>query len=183
MPAVDGAVRDELALKYLQNTMTIEGQPGAPSTAMSDRERDVYLGGQTIQKYGCYGCHGIAGFEDAKPIGVELTEEGSKPLHQFDFGHVHDVPHTRQDWIKTKLLRPRIWDHGKELVKNYDELYRIAGLRYVRARGPRRHDQRPSASSRMCVRPESKVPDNATIAEGRKLITWYNCQGLSPSGG
>jgi hypothetical protein len=64
---------------------------------MSESERDVYLGEATISKYGCYGCHDVAGFEAAKPIGTELSEEGSKPLHLFDFGHVHDVPHTRPD--------------------------------------------------------------------------------------
>ena len=84
---------------------------------MDDDARDRYLGEETIQKYGCWGCHDVEGFEKAKPIGVELTEEGSKPIHQFDFGHVHDVPHTRRDWIKTKLLEPRIWDEGKEEVK------------------------------------------------------------------
>ena len=33
-------------------------------------------------------------------------QEGSKPLHQFDFGHVHDVPHTRHDWIEDQAPAP-----------------------------------------------------------------------------
>ena len=97
-PAIDQDLRDELVLEYLRNNLTYE-QSQAELDKMTASERDVYLGEETIQKYGCWGCHELAGFENAKPIGVELTEEGSKPLHQFDFGHVHDVPHTRQDWI------------------------------------------------------------------------------------
>ena len=178
VPSVNAEVRDGLVLQYLQNNFTLEGSEAELAT-MDDHARDVYLGGQTIQKYGCYGCHVIAGFEDAQPIGVELTEEGSKPLHQFDFGHVHDVPHTRHDWIKTKLLRPRIWDHGKELVKSYDELYRMPNFGMS--------DREASAVMtnvlgfiKEGVREEYKAgqePDAAAIAEGRKLITWYNCQG------
>ena len=73
--------------------------------------REVYVGKNLIAHYGCYACHAIPGFEDAKPIGTELTEEGSKAVHRLDFGFVH-LPHTRQDWFRTKLrtparLRPR----------------------------------------------------------------------------
>jgi cytochrome c2 len=107
LPEPDPQVRDEMVLNYLRNNETIE-QSLAVLQEMSAHERNVYLGFETIQKYGCWGCHDLSGFEIAKPIGVELTEEGSKPLHQFDFGHVHDVPHTRHDWIRTKLLNPRI---------------------------------------------------------------------------
>ena len=127
MPQVDGGLRDDLVLGYLKGSETIV-QSHATLEAMSGEERDVYLGERTVRKYGCFGCHDVEGFDEAKPIGVELTEEGTKTLHQFDFGHVHDVPHTRHDWIKTKLLRPRIWDHGKEEVKAYHELYKMPNL-------------------------------------------------------
>src|SRR6185295_8918669 len=53
------------------------------------------------------------------------TQEGSKPHHQLDFGHVHEVPHTRQDWVFNKLLRPRMWDEGKEAAKDYNELLKM----------------------------------------------------------
>ena len=44
----------------------------------------LLIGEKSIRHYGCYGCHNIDGFEDAKPIGVELTYEGSKPVNKFD---------------------------------------------------------------------------------------------------
>ncbi len=177
-PEVDGQVRDDLAVVYLQNTQTIE-QSKATLAAMSDRERDVYLGGQTIRKYGCFGCHNLRGFEDAKPIGVELTEEGSKPVHQFDFGHIHDIPHTRHDWIKTKMLQPRIWDHGKESVKDYNELYRMPdfGMSEREAEAVTTNVLGFVKESVVTARRADQRPESNALAEGRKLITRYNCQG------
>ena len=175
VPAVDGQVRDDLVREYLQNNYTIDGAE-VRLGEMSARERDVYLGEQSMTKYGCFGCHTISGFEDAKPVSIELTEEGSKPLHQFDFGHVHDVPHTRQDWIKTKLMRPRIWDHGKELVKSYGELYRMPNFGMTEREA---HAVMTNVLGfvKEGVRAESKAPADPAIAEGRKLVSWYNCQG------
>lgn len=222
LPEVDGAVRDELVLYYLQNTETIE-QSEATLAAMSGRERDVYLGNQTIRKYGCFGCHEMAGFDDAKPIGVELTEEGSKPVHQFDFGHVHhveyraermngtlahaalgesgeggedhgdaahaadghgdtvhrEVQHTRHDWIKTKMLRPRVWDQGKEEIKTYAELYRMPdfGMSEREADAIVSNVLGFTKESVLQHRKAGQGDEGPLIGEGRKLITDYNCQG------
>ena len=49
------------------------------------------------------------GYEDAKPIGAELTQVGSKPLDKFDFGHIHDIQHTNFSWMNQKLANPRIF--------------------------------------------------------------------------
>ncbi len=178
LPEVDGEVRDELVLTYLQGTQTIE-QSRATLGSMDDTARDVYLGQQTITKYGCFGCHNVAGFEDVKPIGVELTEEGSKPIHQFDFGHIHDVPHTRQDWIKTKMLQPRIWDHGKETVKDYAELYRMPdfGMSDREAEAIVANVLGFTKESVVTARRADQTPGAAALANGRKLITRFNCQG------
>ena len=62
---------------------------------MTDEERTTELGKRSINKYGCYSCHNINGFEgDLPQIGPELTKEGSKPVEQFGFGQQHQVPHT-----------------------------------------------------------------------------------------
>lgn len=178
IPEIDGGVRDELVLGYLQNTQTVE-QSEASLAAMSAAQRDVYLGEQTIQKYGCWGCHDLSGFEKAKPIGVELTEEGSKPLHQFDFGHVHDVPHTRHDWILNKLLDPRIWDEGKEEVKSYGELYKMPnfGMSEREARAIVTMVMGFTKQSADASRLAGQSAAAAAVAEGRKLVTRYNCRG------
>ena len=68
--------------------------------------KEVYAGKNLIAHYGCFACHAIPGFEDAKPIGTELTEEGSKAVHRLDFGFIH-LPHTRQDWFWTEAPHAR----------------------------------------------------------------------------
>ena len=178
MPAVDAKLRDELALSYLQNLFTIE-RSRVKLAAMPEQERNVYLGEQTITKYGCYGCHDIKGFESLKPIGTELTQEGSKTLHQFDFGHVHDVEHSRHAWIKTKLLRPRIWDHGKETVKDYHELLKMPsfGMSEREAKAVLSNVMGFTKESAVATRRAAGDSNAAAMAEGRKLLTRFNCQG------
>jgi cytochrome c2 len=178
LPGVAPRVVDDLVRGYLANTLTI-ARSEARLGEMSEHERLVYLGEQSIAKYGCYGCHDIAGFEDTKPIGTELTEEGSKPVHQFDFGHVHEVAHTRHDWVRTKLLRPRIWDRGKEEVKDYNELLKMPNF------GMTRREADAVLANVLGFTKESVVATRkagnggraTALAAGRKLITRYNCQG------
>ncbi len=178
LPQVDATVRDDLVTGYLQSTHTIE-QSAAKLAAMSEGERDVYLGQATISKYGCYGCHDIAGFESAKPIGTELSEEGSKPLHLFDFGHVHDIAHTRPDWIRAKLLAPRVWDRGKEQVKDYGELYKMPnfGLSEREANAVLANVLGFTKESVVTARRAAQTPADAQLAGGRRLVTRFNCQG------
>jgi cbb3-type cytochrome oxidase cytochrome c subunit len=178
LPAADPAVRDDLVRGYLLANYTIEASEQRLE-AMSDHERNVFLGQQTVSKYGCYGCHLISGFEDTKPIGTELTQEGSKPLHQLDFGHVAEVPDTRHDWIYNKLLDPRIWDRGREEVKDYNELFKMPDFG-MSEREARAVLTNILGFTKESVRPERKAglgPEVPALAAGRKLITRYNCQG------
>ena len=75
-----------------------------------------YVADKAIRYYGCYTCHNMDGYEDAKPIGAELTYVGSKPLNKFDFGHIHDIQHTNFSWINQKLANPRIYDRSKVIA-------------------------------------------------------------------
>jgi cytochrome c2/phage shock protein A len=178
LPAIDGKLRDGMALAYLQNNFTID-RSRAKLAAMSEAERNVYLGEQSIAKYGCYGCHTISGFENVKPIGTELTTEGSKPLHQLDFGHVETVAETRHDWIRTKLLDPRIWDKGKEKVKDYNELLKMPnfGMSEREADAVLANVLGFTKETATAATKFGGDPRTAALAEGRKLITRFNCQG------
>lgn len=178
MPAVDAKLRDELVLSYLQNTNTTE-RSRARLASMSDPEKNVYLGEQTIAKYGCYSCHDIQGFENMKPIGTELTQEASKNLHQFDFGHVHDIAHTRQDWIYTKIRDPRVFDKDKEAVKDYNELLKMPnfGMSEREAKAVLANVMGFTKESAIATRRAGTDPSTKALAEGRKLITRFNCQG------
>ena len=83
---------------------------------------------RSIEKYGCYSCHNIKGFEGLKPIGTELTTEGSKALHLFDFGFLADehwmnedgtkehVLHNVPSWVYNKLRNPRIYDDKRTKI-------------------------------------------------------------------
>ncbi|MCP3960314.1 MAG: c-type cytochrome [bacterium] len=73
LPEVTVEVRDALLLGYLEESHTVE-ESQARLDRMSDRERNVSLGEQTIANRGCHGCHRIAGFEDAKVAGPGLGE-------------------------------------------------------------------------------------------------------------
>ncbi|MGH9465426.1 MAG: c-type cytochrome, partial [Thermoanaerobaculia bacterium] len=177
-PAADRSASDALLLEYLQGTLGLAGGTDRLEE-MSAAERDLELGRQSIQKYGCYGCHEIGGFEDAKPIGVELTEEGSKPVHQFDFGFVHEVPHTRHDWLEAKLRTPRVWDEGKEQVKEYGELLRMPnfGMSEREAEAVVVNLLGLTKESVVASRKAGQSARSAALAAGRRIVTYYNCQG------
>jgi hypothetical protein len=112
-PVANDEVLDELTLDWLMK-MNPEKYAIEKASKMSKNDKMSFVGEKSIRHYGCYGCHNIDGFMDAKPIGVEITQEGSKPVDKFDFGLYHDIPHTIHDWIENKLRTPRIYDRGKE---------------------------------------------------------------------
>ena len=82
---------------------------------MSIEEQRLDLGQRVIGRYGCFSCHEIAGFEEMQPIGIELSEEGSKLLPRLDFAFVHDIPHTKVEWFKQKMRDPRAFDRNRVL--------------------------------------------------------------------
>lgn len=58
------------------------------STPLSDEQKLLYIGRKSIAKYGCFGCHDIPGFEDAKPIGTPLSDWGRKDPARLAFEHI-----------------------------------------------------------------------------------------------
>ncbi len=80
------------------------------------------IGEKLVMNYGCFSCHEIAGMESMMPIGTELSKWGSKTVDKLDFGQhylkeVAGLPkldhHYREDWLKRKLKRPRVYDIDK----------------------------------------------------------------------
>jgi hypothetical protein len=63
---------------------------------LTDRQRLVYVGAKSISKYGCYGCHDVPGFEDAKPIGTGLADWGRKDTSRLAFEHITHFLHQDQ---------------------------------------------------------------------------------------
>ena len=143
---------------------------------MSDEEKMLLIGEKSIRHYGCYGCHNIDGFNDAKPIGVELTYEGSKPVNKFDFGLYHDIDHTVHDWIENKLKSPRIYDRGKESAPL--DLLRMPNFHYSQEEIEAVTTAVLSFNSDKIGEPllaHLKKPE--VYKEGHRLVKKYNCQG------
>jgi cytochrome c551/c552 len=65
-------------------------------------------GKANITRYGCSGCHEIAGFETQELIGPELTYEGSKSVEQLDFGHLRHMAQSGQEPMITHEDRERL---------------------------------------------------------------------------
>lgn len=91
-------------------------------------------GERLVKHLGCAGCHQINGLEAEGVIGVELTQEGSKPLERLDFGtqthafkHMqdprHEDRHSQYDhkgFFENKLRNPEIWDKGRMFASWFD---------------------------------------------------------------
>src|SRR5262249_59562684 len=83
---------------------------------MTPEQKQVELGRRAINRYGCFSCHDIKGYEKAQSIGTDLSEEGSKLVTRLDFAFISDIPHTSHlDCFRTKLHDPRIFDKGRVL--------------------------------------------------------------------
>ena len=175
---IDPVVRDEiLVTDYFSAFETIAAAKEKLSK-MSDPERTMELGRRSINKYGCYSCHNINGFEgDLPPIGPELTKVGSKPVEQFGFGQQKQVPHTRQGWLKQHLKQPSIWDIGvpkpfKDLNKmpnfyfNDQEIESIVTVLLGQV-----SDVVPLAGQKILTAEEKFAED------GKKIVNKYNCAG------
>tara|TARA_B100000886_G_scaffold334555_1_gene290235 strand:+ start:250 stop:3267 length:3018 start_codon:yes stop_codon:yes gene_type:complete len=171
----DLAVLDELTTNWLKKSNP-EKFAVAKASKMSQKEKLNFVGEKSIRHYGCFGCHNIDGFDDAKPIGVEITEEGSKPVGKFDFGLFHDIDHTVPAWIENKLRTPRIYDRGKEsehldLLKMPNFYFSEEEIEAITAAVLGFNANKVSDN----LKAHNKAPD--VYKEGHRLVKQYNCQG------
>ena len=158
-PKVKMALDDLVKLYVSKGGITLNGkfQPVLLSkvdefveTKLSVDEKLLFLGERTIGRLGCFGCHTIPGFENAKPIGTALDGWGAKSPTKLDFGHIaeylSDKPpeddgrdgtddyyqeklaeHTRSGFLYQKLHRPRSYDYRKtnDDLKAWDDRLRM----------------------------------------------------------
>jgi len=175
LPSTDAATLDRIALYFEMSDKTLIDAKAALAK-MDVHAKEVYAGEKLIAHYGCFACHAIPGFENAKPIGTELTEEGSKAVHLLDFGFVH-IPHTRQDWFETKLHNPRIFD--RDHARGWEEKYRMPDFHL--SQNERDHVMTALLGFQELNASESArkrlSPDEAAIERGRRIVKSHNCQG------
>ncbi len=189
--ALDRKALRELTKGYLINTMT-DRDAEAKLNRMPAQEQLVFLGQRSIEKYGCYSCHDINGFEGLKPIGTELTTEGSKNLHLFDFGFFGDAMHTHSyeheegreehvehsvpSWIYTKLRSPRVWDDRR--TKPYNDKLKMPNFHLSSEEAELITTvvvgltKEKVAANRMAAH----SPQQRASEEGRKLVSQRNCR-------
>jgi cbb3-type cytochrome oxidase cytochrome c subunit len=156
------AALDELVKLYVSKSgsfKTADGMSVAKSlsevdefvTKLKTEDKLLYLGEKSISRMGCFGCHTIPGFENAKPIGTALNDWGIKNPARLDFGHIAEyltdqdtdehgtrdgtdtfyqekIHHeTRMGFLYQKLHRPRSYDYLKksEKYKAWDDRLRM----------------------------------------------------------
>ena len=172
----DAADVEAVLLDYMRAIVPFE-EAQAEIAGMSPGERQLELGRRAIGRYGCFSCHEISGFEDAQAIGTELSQEGTKLLPQFDFAFIHDIPHTKRDWIKQKLEEPRVYDRNR-ILQPLEKL-RMPDFGFSDAEA--RLLTTAVLSFQRDVQPKvSQVPRSARkddIIDGRNLVRRRNCVG------
>jgi len=112
----DQKATDDVLFDYMKAVLPVEDAK-AQVAKLSAEEKQIELGRRAINRYGCFSCHDIKGFEKAQAIGTDLSEEGSKLVTRLDFAFISDIPHTSKlGWFRTKLHDPRIFDKGRVLT-------------------------------------------------------------------
>jgi mono/diheme cytochrome c family protein len=175
-------------------------------TWLDDKSR-FERGKKLVMFQGCASCHEIAGLEDEKGIGTELTQEGSKPIERLDFGH-HTIAAERG-------IEPLKGDAGKVLLEDAaklfekdEEWYRPRGFflhkiakpdffdeskylpdRFTRLRMPQfkfSAQQITDVTTFILGSVDCKIPETSryhpdeagqAIREGWWIVKKYNCQG------
>ncbi|HKB79165.1 MAG TPA: c-type cytochrome, partial [Thermoanaerobaculia bacterium] len=184
-PADPAAVHD-LAMGYLVNTLSVRDAE-AKLASMPMHDQLEYLGERSIEKYGCYSCHNIKGFENLKPIGTELTTEGSKPLHLFDFGFVHSytaedgkvehIEHSVPSFIYNKVRSPRVYDDRR--TKIYNDKLKMPNF-HLSPDEAQRITMVIVGLTKDVVSPDKLAAQDSQsrlVEEGRKLVSQHNCRG------
>ena len=174
VPPVDDRALNVIVFDFLSQSET-EKESSQTIALMSREDKLVYAGGKLIGQYGCYGCHTIKGFENAKPIGPELTKIGSADLHKLDFGFVA-IEHSKHVWLKTKVTQPRIFDKDKakpplekSKMPNFDlseeeaEAVTTALLGFVNDTSVKNKKMK-------------RTPEQLSREKGQTIVREFNCQ-------
>jgi cytochrome c2 len=116
-----------------------------------------YIGRRTISRYGCYGCHDIPGYDEARPIGVALQDWGRKDTSKLGLEHIEEFLHhhgepdgsSTHDRIEAAMAMAEDGTTSAELMEPeltqaffYDSLLHHGrpGFLWQKLRGPRTYD-------------------------------------------
>src|SRR5207244_4235603 len=65
-----------MADKIAQVKAGMQAARSKAATLPAEQKKNVFLGSKLVARYGCFACHNIHGFENAKSIGTDLSEWG-----------------------------------------------------------------------------------------------------------
>ncbi|MBI4115505.1 MAG: c-type cytochrome [Candidatus Omnitrophica bacterium] len=175
LPEVKPEIVDAMLLNFLKTRLRHEEAMSELSKMDQESKFDL-LGKEIIGNQGCFGCHSIPGFEQAKQIGTELSNEGLKEVERLDFGFV-PIERSRQAWFSQKLKNPRIFDQGR--IREYFEKLRMPHFGFT-------DEEAEALTTFLLSLTQEKIPfemlrilnlKEQEIEAGRFLISKYNCQG------
>jgi cbb3-type cytochrome oxidase cytochrome c subunit len=175
VPPLEAKELENAARDYLSRRIPA-AQAEEQIKRMTKDELAMFLGEKAIANYGCFGCHQISGFEDAKPIGPELTLEASKNLSRFDFGFV-DVEKTVDGYIRQKLKDPRSYD--KDRIREPLDRLRMPYFQFNEEElddlvtfvmGLKKYSIQPG------LKP-METPARVALRAGRRMVHDNNCRG------
>jgi cytochrome c2 len=232
LPAIkhdDEAIREQLKAYY--QAKEPEERAESRVAAMTPEQRQLELGQKMLNRYGCYGCHNIPGYETTPGVAVELygdSNEGSKPYERLDFGFIANekgeipesdkpdliydqfgkfqgvnedttvevpanfplygrdgqrklavlrVGHNLHDWVKQKLLEPRIWDLGRD--RGVDERTKMPNFHFTDAEAEALATQVMSFTKPLIAPQRVLRPQGADLLaeQARRYIKDRNCTG------
>ncbi len=181
---VNEKIIDDIALDFLKKIDPMQVAVKKLASMNLDQKL-VFAGEKLVGHYGCYACHNIKGFESAKPIGAELTEEGSKSASKLDFGFIH-IDHSKEAWFMQKLKNPRIFDQGK--IKEANDKLIMPNFNFTEEEAEAITTAIVGFTKNKTVvnKIKPRTPENLYIEKGEKIIRQLNCQGchiISGEGG
>src|SRR5262249_10835159 len=130
-----------------------------------------------INKYGCFGCHDIKGFENAQKIATELTEHGRKDPHLLDFGDVRfftENPKQRatyDNFVWEKVQGARVFGYERVETRmpqfDFSDDEALALLTFLKGQTGDRPDKKFLAA---------QDPQRQAVARGEGLVFWNGCR-------
>ncbi len=146
-------------LKGAEVELLVPEQDYNEKKPLSLHQKLMYVGRRSIAKYGCYGCHDIPGFEEAKPIGTTLADWGRKETsklayehileylglghHGGDHGHAGDDHHDHAGPNLAGLAGVRQNNFDEEMPEFFEQQlqsHNRIGFLYQKLREPRSYD-------------------------------------------
>jgi len=172
----DLRLTDAEAANVTAYLMTLKSDQSYAEPAAGD-ERLAAQGKELIAKYGCFGCHNIAGFENAQKIGTELTEHGRKGVELLDFGDVQyftENPKHNQtyaNWVWEKLHTPRIFAYERVETKmpqfDFTDEEALSILTFLKGQTGETPDPQYRAG---------QSEQQQAVLRGEKLVFWNGCR-------